>query len=589
MLDLWTNSQDAAAAPQPQEAKDLPATFGEAFDAAWSSGELFSQSTAHENARMEALGDHVADIERKTGKNVAADIDYSGMAMGGALPADTMRELINDQAAKVGQPPLSSDDLEAAAAARSKRALADYQAIAQREKTFGGKVGIVAGGLSSAAADPVNLVAAPVAPEAELGVLGTALVFGAYGVASQGVNEAINAPFRERVQPGYIDSGQPLENILEAGAGGIVMGGALKGIGNLWTRLKTGSWPQSVRDAGNVVESEANIAQSNVLPGPEGEAAHRSALQQSIENIVDGRQNDVSDIITGSVLRDYERRLEPVMQAVSESQEARNLAEMERVAQQAKNAPELPFEQSARQQAVETSIGKISDGLQTLSREAGSVLPKEEADILARRISTMPQDQAAAVLDEFMLRPTTLRETMPSASDLARAQRPLPGEYRVNEGPSPIAAESAAEREAQAEVARLNREANEAQDRGDLTERDRLFDLADEAKKRLRDITARINERTGGRQPTRSVTDQLTPEAKQAVFNDAQHTTALTTDLERLRDTATTRQMIPVGVDEKGEPQYRLLDEAIQDAKNDEEAATQLESCVNPPVEEAVE
>jgi hypothetical protein len=49
-------------------------------------------------------------------------------------------------------------------------------------------------------------------------------------------------------------------NILEAGLGGAVLGGGLKGLSALWTRQKTGAWPRTVRDAGNVVESEAQIA-----------------------------------------------------------------------------------------------------------------------------------------------------------------------------------------------------------------------------------------------------------------------------------------------------------------------------------------
>jgi len=56
--------------------------------------------------------------------------------------------------------------------------------------------------------------------------------------------------------------------VLEAAAFGGALGGGLKGVAALWSRQKTGAWPRTVRDAGNVVESEAQIAGTNPFVAP---------------------------------------------------------------------------------------------------------------------------------------------------------------------------------------------------------------------------------------------------------------------------------------------------------------------------------
>jgi hypothetical protein len=87
--------------------------------------------------------------------------------------------------------------------------------------------------------------------------------------------------------------GEPARNVLGAAAFGGAAGGFFKGLGMAWGRAKTGVWPRSIRDAGNVVESEAQVAQSNVLPGLEGEVAHRDALAKTIDDVVAGRKVEV--------------------------------------------------------------------------------------------------------------------------------------------------------------------------------------------------------------------------------------------------------------------------------------------------------
>src|ERR1700683_5066140 len=299
MLDLWSNNQAIAARPQPEEGRDLPATGEESFNAAWANGEMFSSSVAQGNARRQALDEFGKQINAAGGdvqSEYASRLTFG--LMGDPIEPDGL-DVANAALAKAKAKnpalqlnPLTDDDLDKRAVEISRGAQVSYAEMAQREKTFGGKLGGVAGSLASSATDPLNLVLAPIAPEADLGVLGSALLVGGLGAGSQAVNEAMGARYREQVQPGYAASGAPIENIAEAGAGGAVLGGGLKALGNLWTRVKTGEWPTSIRDAGNVIESEGQLQGSNILPGAEGEVAHRQAMGTAVDQILKGQQVD---------------------------------------------------------------------------------------------------------------------------------------------------------------------------------------------------------------------------------------------------------------------------------------------------------
>lgn len=299
MLDLWQNDAGITAQQvSPNEGHDLPATFSEGFDAAWEEGRLFAQSVAGENARLSALDDHVRDLQDKTGNNVAASIDWSAAAYGVPAAADLLDQ-VNTEAKKLGQPELSQEDLEQKAVEKSRAAETRYAALGAREQTFGSRVGSLAGSLASGAVDPINIATLPIAPETEsVSILAAALRWGVVAGVSQAGIEAAGAPFRERVQPGYLESGAPILNVFGAAGLGAGTGGATRALGNVWSRVKTGAWPQSVRDAGNVVESAANVADSNVLPGTDGEAAHNEALAKAVDDIIAGRAFEAPQSVT---------------------------------------------------------------------------------------------------------------------------------------------------------------------------------------------------------------------------------------------------------------------------------------------------
>ena len=283
---LWTNEDAASADALRRSGDSLPATFGDTFDTAWREGLFFSSSIAQLNARTAGIDNYLDDVQQASGKDIRDEVHSSFDAQQAARDAVAK---LKETRPDLQIPDLTDEELDRRAASISGMSHQAFVEMAGREKTFGGKLGMLAGGLVGGVGDPLNLVAAPAAVEAKLGIVGSAALWGGYGAGSQAVNEITGAQFRQQVSPGYTQSGAPAENILEAGLGGAALGGLFKGLGNVWTRMKTGEWPRSVRDAGNIVESEANVQSSNVLPAVEGDAAHREALGKAIDDIVAGR------------------------------------------------------------------------------------------------------------------------------------------------------------------------------------------------------------------------------------------------------------------------------------------------------------
>ena len=303
-LDLYPEQDARESKFQPNEGTRLPSGFDENLHAAWSDGQLFSQSISRANARAAVLHDYVDEIRAKTGNDLSKE--FIPDVAGGGQTGVTDFTQANDRVAKLKADhpdldldPMSEDEIDKRAVAKAQAAHRTYQTLQQGEKTWGGSFGSFLGSAGSAVADPTNVLALAVAPEtAGIGILSSALRWGALAGVSQAAIEFQSDQFKEQVQPGYTESGEPLKEIAGAFVGGAVLGGGIKALGNAWTRVKTGQWPTSVRDAGNVIESEANVAQTNIFPGAEGEVAHREALVKTIDDILAGRPVDVEKQIT---------------------------------------------------------------------------------------------------------------------------------------------------------------------------------------------------------------------------------------------------------------------------------------------------
>lgn len=409
-LDLFRkDASDQIALAARSSATELPATFSEGFETSWRESRLFGQSIAESTARDAAILDHIDEMSTKLGRNIGAELVYPTEPT--LFLGDTLLPQVNDIASKSGLPPLTDDQINERAIAKSRAARADAATLARREKTIGGTVGVFAGATAGGVADPVNVLAFPLAAPAGAGVVGTALAWAGIAGGTQTAIELAGAPYREEVQPGYVASGEPLKNVVGAGIVGGLIGGGIKGLESAWTRAKTGSWPRTIRDAGNVVESEAQVHATNPYPGVEGEAAHRTAMQQSIDALVAGRPVEVDNVVTPSILRAYEDRLAPVMDA-----RARAIGAQESAVTLGRDSARLPatMERLSEQQlasiretarAVETEAAAATERLasERQSVNAGrTVLDQGRAELAAQRGAlTQAQNDLAAVQDRL--------------------------------------------------------------------------------------------------------------------------------------------------------------------------------------------
>jgi hypothetical protein len=74
-----------------------------------------------------------------------------------------------------------------------------------------------------------------------------------------------------------------------AAADGAILGGGIKGAAALWAKARTGTWPTSVRDAGNVATREAAVDDAPWRgSGAQGEIEHRQRLASAEDAMVHG-------------------------------------------------------------------------------------------------------------------------------------------------------------------------------------------------------------------------------------------------------------------------------------------------------------
>jgi hypothetical protein len=200
-LDLYQGDQQQAAAIQPNEGRDLPSEFSENFHAAWSDGQLFSQSIARANARAAVLDDYLSEIKQKTGNDLSNEFipDIAGGGQTGVTDFDTANERVAKLKASYPEldlDPISEDEIDKRALAKAQAAHRTYETLQQGEKTWGGSIGSFLGGAASSAADPVNMLALAVAPETKsVGILSSAMKWGAAAGLSQAAIEATSDSF----------------------------------------------------------------------------------------------------------------------------------------------------------------------------------------------------------------------------------------------------------------------------------------------------------------------------------------------------------------------------------------------------------
>jgi predicted kinase len=433
MSYLFGQDEDLSARPQPNERPDLPTTFGETFAAQWSQNEIFSQDYFGEHDRFSALQDYLDNIKQRGGPNLGPELDYGDTSGIGIMPAaQSLLAQTNDKLAAFKQKnptfdvqPMTADELEQNAVAKRRKADADFQTTMARERGPGATLGKIAGGIVTGFADPINLALLPVAPEESLGIVANAIRWGVIGGAGAAASAALKAPYREEVEPGYVASGQPIADIATA-TGETAIGGLIfRGVADAWSRVRTGAWPESVKQAGNVVTGQANTIATNVYPGPEGEVAHAQALSKASDDILRSYPVDVSKFITPE--RDATATMAPAEAARTQAQAAATAAAQARAAMPTGPAPELPFARTAAEAEAEMAKQAVSADVQQRARTAAApyAMPAEEAARVTDKLMAASPEEAQDMLRDLHMSPRQVADA-PRRIEAPAEPQPVP-------------------------------------------------------------------------------------------------------------------------------------------------------------------
>lgn len=595
-LDIFDReAQETISFAGRHSASDLPATYSETFQASWRHASVFGNSVAGDQARVEAFFDYADEYSKRTGgKNVfPATLNTIG-GYQGAL--DSFNEQVRKTAAErpdLNLAELTEKDIEDRATQIGGRARSEFERMQQREKTAGGTFGNIMGGLSGAMTDPVNLITFPLAAPESLGIIGTTLAWGGIAGGTQAAIELIGNDFRDKVDPGYSSRGEPAANILTASVFGGALGGTFKGAAMAWQRYKTGSWPRTIRDAGNVVESEANIESGNRFPGVEGEVIHRNALNKAIDDLANGRPVDVDSIVPPEQFASREAALDPVIAARDASAEAQaaERAATEEALAAGKPQPDLPFAQTEAAALAEARGATLTEGIQNIARMAGHDMPAEEAARIAARVTQLSDpEKARALLDEVFVRPQTIADTLPAAESQSRG--PAAARRAVLEA-SPATTDEI--------LARARQDFERSGATHDTTYNARMIgeNFGPDARARYETEIERLNresveayrrQRSPSQESAAALRDDLAPARIEELRTETEVAETMARDLDKLvaeRPDLEIPTAVEIGPDGKPVSVMRKVDSAIAEVEQRELAAKELMSCVGPYPAEA--
>lgn len=296
-LDLFaTASRDALDFAAKSPLPDLPATFLDGFMPAWDEGVHVVSSDAEARNRFEHVQGWIDRYQASTGERLLnpegmPDENLRGYGSPRAAGYQDLRQRFTGARARPGfdlpEPP-SPEEAARAGLERAKGSAARSAASLNRPQSFASGAGRMLGGMGAALRDPPNVLSMAIGAGAASGILRTALVEGAAGAGSQALVSAGTYDYRQTVDPkfGLADAAG---EVGMAAAGGAILGSGIKGAAALWAKARTGTWPTSVRDAGNVTTREAAVDDAPWRDsGAQGEIAHRQRLASAEDAIAGG-------------------------------------------------------------------------------------------------------------------------------------------------------------------------------------------------------------------------------------------------------------------------------------------------------------
>jgi hypothetical protein len=279
-------------------APDLPIGFGEAFSTAINTRAKFSGSLAEGSNRYNVYQDVLDKFEAATGEALPnPEVGNTPVIL------RHLRERFEARRADIGDLRLPEEpDIAAGAVQAAREARSRDIAARGRARGTGATAGFFLGDTTAAVSDPVNIIGMGLGAPAAAGIVRTAVMEAFAAAASEAAIQGLTYDFKKEVDPTF-GLGEAAGEVGIAAIGGGVLGGGIKGLATAWRALRGGDVPRHVRDAGNVVESEAQVAETNPFPDAAGEANHARALAKAVEDVTRGRPVDVSDAVGQDVAR----------------------------------------------------------------------------------------------------------------------------------------------------------------------------------------------------------------------------------------------------------------------------------------------
>lgn len=294
MLVDPTQERTALQSAQQNPVQGFDPGFIERFKADYTSMMDFSNVNARERSRADIQSEFISKFYQESGIGVRNWLTGPGLNPRADLEANARgqfdawkKENPESDLAFPDETAIQKQTIDRASAARQNSV--KLQGLSSG---WGSAIGGFAGTAAGALRDPINAISLSFGAGAASGIVRTALIEGAIGMASETAIQGINYGFKQEVDPNF-GLRDALYEIGAAGAGGAALGGGIKGLAAAWHRAKVGEWPRHTVDAGNLVTREASVPASRLDKSAQGSAVYRGAVEKAADDLFRGNPVEI--------------------------------------------------------------------------------------------------------------------------------------------------------------------------------------------------------------------------------------------------------------------------------------------------------
>ncbi|WP_407976096.1 hypothetical protein ACJKIH_02960 [Brucella pseudogrignonensis] len=294
MLVDPTQERTALQSAQRNPVQGFDPGFIERFKADYSSMMDYSNVNARERSRADVQSEFISRFYQESGIGVRNWLTGPGLKPRADLEANARGQFDAWKKENPESDLVFPDEaiIEKQTMDRANAARQNSVKLQGLSTSWGSAIGGFAGTAAGALRDPINAISLSFGAGAASGIIRTALVEGAIGIASETAIQGFNYGFKQGVDPnfGFRDA---IYEIGAAGAGGAALGGGIKGLAAAWHRAKVGEWPRHTVDAGNLVTREASVPASRLDKSAQGASVYRGAVEKAADDLFRGNPVEI--------------------------------------------------------------------------------------------------------------------------------------------------------------------------------------------------------------------------------------------------------------------------------------------------------